>query len=462
MIYKIPLGHGKFATVDKEDVLFLSAWKWYLSGYGYAMRKEKINSKYKMILMHRVILERKLGHSDFENTDHVNQNRIDNRKDNLRPVTHSQNCYKQLNNTSGYIGVSLDKRREKWQAEIGANGKDIYLGQFDSKIMAARARDLATIKYHGEHAVLNFKKERLPMIQFLSPTSISLFQRDIPGFYKKYVLRTPREPQTKPMASGSAFDAYIKSYLYARIIGKKDSRFDLETIFESQVEEQNRDWAWAAGEHIFREYQEAGCLQDLLIELGTAISEPSFEFKVQETIEGVPLLGLPDCFFISKAGARVILDWKINGYCSTATKSPAKGYIRLRPGHKIHKDCHLLEFKGILINAAMMLEDVNKSWADQLSIYSWLMGSAVGSTDTVYCIDQACGPKEKLRFASHRLRISADYQQDFMTLIQQIWKQIQDDHYFLDLSGQESRERCSKLSNTSEFDFMYNEPNPWF
>lgn len=299
------------------------------------------------------------------------------------------------------------------------------------------------------------------MIKFLSPTSISLFQSDISAFYRKYVLRTPREPQTQPMAAGSAFDAYVKSYLYARIIGKKNPKFELEAIFEEQVEEHNRTWGWENGKFIFDQYQEAGCVQDLLIELNTAISEPSFEFKVQETIGGVPLLGLPDLFFISKEGARVIDDWKVNGFCSSATKSPMKGYIRLRPGHKIHKDCHLLQYKGIMINAATYLEDCNKSWADQLSIYSWLMGSAVGSTDTIYGIDQVCGPKEKLRFASHRLRISADYQLNLMALIQQIWKQIQDDHYFLDLTVEESRERCRKLTTSSEFDFMYSE-STWF
>lgn len=296
------------------------------------------------------------------------------------------------------------------------------------------------------------------MIEFLSPTSISLFQQDILAFYSKYVLRGPREPQTQPMAAGSAFDAFCKSYLYARIIGKKDERFELETIFENQVEEHNRDWAWENGKYIFDAYQEAGCVQDLLIELNTAISEPSFEFKVQETIGGVPLLGLPDLFFISKAGARVIYDWKVNGYCRAGNTSPMKGYIRLRPGQKIHKDAHLLEYKGILINAAMKLEDGNKSWADQLTIYSWLMGSAVGSEDTVYGVDQICGPKAKLRFASHRLRISADYQINLLDVIKQVWKQIQDDHYFLDLPIQESRDRCNRSARKSEFDYMYTEP----
>ena len=165
MIYKIPLTQGKFALVDKEDVMFLCQWDWHLSSNGYAMRREIINGKRKMILMHRVILERKLGHNDFENTDHINQNRIDNRKDNLRPATHSQNCYnrsKPKNNTSGYKGVSWCKRREKWVAEIGTSGKDIHIGQFDSKIMAARARDLAAIKHHGEHAVLNFPRSDYP------------------------------------------------------------------------------------------------------------------------------------------------------------------------------------------------------------------------------------------------------------------------------------------------------------
>ncbi len=282
------------------------------------------------------------------------------------------------------------------------------------------------------------------MIQFLSPTSISLFHRDIESFIRKYVFREPREPQTQPMAAGSAFDAFVKSELYGRLLGQNPD-FERAALFESQVEPHNRTWAWKAGKHIFGEYVKNGCIQDLLVEMDGRIGDPVFEFRIEETIEGVPLLGLPDVFFTSSVGARVLYDFKVNGYCADRNTSPAKGFIRLRPGHKIHKDAHLLMWKGIMINAGMYLEDVNKSWADQLSIYSWLMGEAVGSNNVVFGIDQICGPKDKMRFASHRLRITPLYQLNLFALVKQIWAQIREDHYFLELPVEESRARVSKM-----------------
>lgn len=293
------------------------------------------------------------------------------------------------------------------------------------------------------------------MIKFLSPTSISLFQKSVNAFVEKYILKAPRMAQTQPMAAGAAFDAFVKSYLYQKLIGQS-AKYELAAIFEAQVEEHNRDWASMAGRHIFEEYKKTGSLVSLLAEMENRIGDPRFEFTVQENVQGVELLGKPDIFFVSKTGARVIYDWKVNGYCSKSNTSPAKGYIRLNPGAKMHRDCTLFEYKGILINAQMYLEDVNKSWADQLAIYSWIMGEDIGSKDTVFGIDQVCGPATKLRFASHRLRISPEYQVNLFQMIKQIWDQIQNDHYFLDLSVEESRARCALIAqeDNSGFDYL--------
>ncbi len=68
MIYKIPLTQGKFALVDKEDVLFLCMWTRYYKD-GYAVRKKNGQR----IWMHRVVLER-MGFNDFEESDHIGRN----------------------------------------------------------------------------------------------------------------------------------------------------------------------------------------------------------------------------------------------------------------------------------------------------------------------------------------------------------------------------------------------------
>ncbi len=88
--------------------------------------------------------------------DHINGVRTDNRIANLRiatPAENSQNQGKNRNNTSGYTGVSWNKRAGKYQSQIQVNGKLIYLGLFDDKEEAKQAREDAKKKYHGYNPV---------------------------------------------------------------------------------------------------------------------------------------------------------------------------------------------------------------------------------------------------------------------------------------------------------------------
>ena len=291
-------------------------------------------------------------------------------------------------------------------------------------------------------------------MRYLSPTSVKLFIDDPELFYLRYVSnnRPPREPQTQPMAIGSAFDAFVKSYLFEKLFGKTDDRFERRAIFENQVEKHNWDWAWGNAGDLFNKYKEAGCLGDLMVELSQAVAAPRFEITVQSEVEGVPLLGKPDVFFINKMGARVIYDWKVNGYCGMALKSPMPGFVKLRDPEKgketVHRDCHLMLFKGVMINIASWLTG---PWADQLSIYSWLLGEEPGSEEIVYGIDQICGGP-RIRFATHRLRIQPEYQFNLLTLVKHVWECVQENWIFQDLSVDESRERGKLLESEMEFD----------
>lgn len=299
----------------------------------------------------------------------------------------------------------------------------------------------------------------------LSPTGVSLFEQDQDAFYLKYLakVKPERSLQTQPMAVGSAFDAFVKSYLYQRLVGE-NSAYEREALFEAQVEPHQRDWAKAAGEHCFLFYRDSGALDQIIRELRGGIGKPRFEFEISGEIEGVPLLGKPDIFFMSKEGARVIYDWKINGYCARSVISPMKGYLRLFPGNKQHKDCAPMVVKGVEINVAEFLEDLNPDWARQLSMYSWLLGEQVGSQFIIAGIDQiACKPgiPPALRVANHRLRISEEYQVGLMDRIKQIWEQVHSDHFFRNLTEEESNVRClmleqqaETLANDPEFDAL--------
>lgn len=93
--------------------------------------------------------------------DHINHNPYDNRKDNLRIVTSTQNSYNrriQSNNTSGVTGVYYANDRNKWRAYIKSDKKQIYLGQFDNKEDAIKARKEAEEKYFGEYSYDNSMK----------------------------------------------------------------------------------------------------------------------------------------------------------------------------------------------------------------------------------------------------------------------------------------------------------------
>lgn len=146
---------GKFAIVDSEDFDFISQWNWRLS-IGYAVRQiYKKGSKVVTILMHREINKTPTGFV----TDHINGNKLDNRKANLRTCTDSQNLAnrdKTSLNKSGYKGVRFHKVDRKWRAQIKVKGKQSHLGNFLSPVDAARAYDEAAIIQFGEFAKLNF------------------------------------------------------------------------------------------------------------------------------------------------------------------------------------------------------------------------------------------------------------------------------------------------------------------
>jgi hypothetical protein len=89
----------------------------------------------------------------FKFYDHIDRNQLNNRKCNLRPATHQENrrnSTKPKNNTSGFIGVYLNKKDGKWKAKIKVDGKVISLGHYYNKADAVKARLKAEAKYYGD------------------------------------------------------------------------------------------------------------------------------------------------------------------------------------------------------------------------------------------------------------------------------------------------------------------------
>lgn len=148
----IELTKGYVAIVDDEDFERLAQWRWrYCEGY--AVRSMPGNRR-RVIWMHREIN----GTPDGFETDHRNTNKLDNRRQNLRTATHSQNKCNQTkrgHNTSGFKGAFFHKNSGLWRGQITVKGKNHYLGYFKTPVEAAAAYDRAAIELHGEFAHLN-------------------------------------------------------------------------------------------------------------------------------------------------------------------------------------------------------------------------------------------------------------------------------------------------------------------
>lgn len=146
----IPLTQGKQALVDDADYDWLNQWKWCYH-LGYAKRRSSGGRSGSQILfMHRVINETPGGFV----TDHINRDKLDNRRANLRTATkrlNAANTGVAVNNTSGVKGVYRRSDGKKWFASIMVEQKTIYLGCFDEISEARKAREHAEREFrHGD------------------------------------------------------------------------------------------------------------------------------------------------------------------------------------------------------------------------------------------------------------------------------------------------------------------------
>ena len=151
----IRLTQGKVAIVDADEHRHLDAYKWSAHearpGAFYAARKEGRRKVY----MHRELA----WALDSEDVDHVNLDTLDNRCENLRTCTRSQNTMNRgpsRDATSALKGVSWDSYYGLWAAQIMVGGRNHVLGRFEREGDAARAYDEAARRMHGEFAYLNF------------------------------------------------------------------------------------------------------------------------------------------------------------------------------------------------------------------------------------------------------------------------------------------------------------------
>lgn len=166
MTRKIPLtgkyGQGKYALVSEEDYEELAQYKWRVGTHGYAMRAkwnpEKGNND--CVLMHREIAKPSKGLM----VDHVDMDKLNNTRGNLRVVNKSQNTTNALSrkgSSSMYKGVTYNKRSGKWAVELTKDYVKHYVGLFSDEVEAARACDTKAVELFGDYARLNFGGEEI-------------------------------------------------------------------------------------------------------------------------------------------------------------------------------------------------------------------------------------------------------------------------------------------------------------
>lgn len=154
MSRRIKLTQGKTALVDDDVYEELSKYKWFYAGRYPARGVTVSHKKQRNLYMHHAIMGvQKKG----QEVDHIDGNGLNNQKSNLRFATHAQNGRNQRKskvNTSGYKGVSWNKKDKKWHSQIKVNKKTIHLGSYAEKEDAYMAYCMACAKHHGEFANL--------------------------------------------------------------------------------------------------------------------------------------------------------------------------------------------------------------------------------------------------------------------------------------------------------------------
>ncbi|MGD0510283.1 MAG: AP2 domain-containing protein [Candidatus Micrarchaeaceae archaeon] len=164
----IQLTQGYSTAVDDANFGRVNAFKWYASVHKYkdgsvknvyAQRQVRVEGKKLAWYMHRFIM----GVTDPKmDVDHKDHDGLNNQEYNLRAATKVENRRNQhvrTDSISGVKGVWWRTAREKWQAKINIDGKQVYLGYFTDLQEAKDAYDAAALMYHGAFAFTNAMME---------------------------------------------------------------------------------------------------------------------------------------------------------------------------------------------------------------------------------------------------------------------------------------------------------------
>ncbi len=149
----ILLPSGEETIVDDDVYEEVGHLAWHKSGSGYVAVTLGPRNKKVRFYLHRYITKCPIGLV----VDHLNKNKLDNTRQNLKVCTRNVNGHGSGRNPkSGFVGVKrAHQKKVAWVAQIHTNGKTTHLGTFTNIVEAAIAYDTEAIKRYGEHAKCN-------------------------------------------------------------------------------------------------------------------------------------------------------------------------------------------------------------------------------------------------------------------------------------------------------------------
>ncbi len=147
-----------YCVIDLDDVEKIKRYTWYLNegGYAVASTKRDVNGQQKGFFMHRLIMN--IDDPEIE-VDHIDRNRLNNRKKNLRFANDNQQSWNrscgQNKYSAEYKGIYYDTKTKTFHVRLFYKGEDIYIGTFYNEISAANAYNYYAIEYFGKYVALN-------------------------------------------------------------------------------------------------------------------------------------------------------------------------------------------------------------------------------------------------------------------------------------------------------------------
>ncbi len=149
-----------FILIDEKDLVLINKYRWYHNsrGYGYCSIYDTKTKENKHILLHHLLVRKKHKYS----VDHINRNRADNRRCNLRLIPQKHNAYNAIYRHTTYSS-GITKRKEKclnkFRASIQIKKKRIYLGSFSSQEEAYNYRKhIIETKYKNTPLIWEYER----------------------------------------------------------------------------------------------------------------------------------------------------------------------------------------------------------------------------------------------------------------------------------------------------------------